>query len=678
MAAVPVAASAQQWNDEHTMGLVDIAIARRAAQLADTGLANFHATAHGSLTFLAQLGKGFPDPPKVVRTDELAVEVYWRAPNQSKQRIVGRRDTLLAPTDIEYHRDHLAIVQNNFPSIIRLGEGDEVRDVPHPLSVAGRALYDFAVTDSLTLRTAERTFEVMMVSVRPKDPTQPRAVGAVYLDRANGSVVRMALSFTRAALKDEQLEDVSIILENGLVDGRFWLPRRQEIEIRRTGTWLDFPARGIIRGRWEICCVQVNTNLGPNFFQGPEIVSLPPEQLAKYPFTGSVLGAIPGDVKLSENDDVRSVQEQARELVRADALARAGRMVLSVPDLSDIVRMNRVEGIAVGGGLSHTLGAGFSAAGHVRYGTADHAFKESLSAAWHSAGGAGVTVAAHDDFTSAGDVQEVSGVRNTIAAQEFGTDMTDDYRSRGLTLGLDAGDAFGAQWHLALDRTQQTPLAVHARPVTGVFQPAFPADSVTEWRATLSALHTRAGAAFGSLVDVGGSLSVARGHFDAAARGGAVAWTGRIVLGARVERPFGADALVLETNAAAVAGPGAPAQDLAYFGGPVTGPGYGYHELSGVGGVSQRVEWRHPVWSFPVPLGRLGTMHSAVSIAPFVQGIWTASAPGAPAESSGWHEAVGVGVLSWWDALRFDVARGIRDGRWTFAADFSRDFWRIL
>ncbi len=76
LAGVPVAARAQQWNDARTMSLVDLAIARRAAQLADTGLANFHATAHGSLTFLfAQLGEGFPDPPKVVRTDELAVEV---------------------------------------------------------------------------------------------------------------------------------------------------------------------------------------------------------------------------------------------------------------------------------------------------------------------------------------------------------------------------------------------------------------------------------------------------------------------------------------------------------------------------------------------------------------------------------------------------------------------------
>jgi len=83
------------------------------------------------VTFLAALGDGFLDTPKVVKTDELAVEVYWHAPNLSKQRIIGRRDTLLLPTDIQYHRDHLDIVQNNFPDFIRIGDGgDEVRDVP--------------------------------------------------------------------------------------------------------------------------------------------------------------------------------------------------------------------------------------------------------------------------------------------------------------------------------------------------------------------------------------------------------------------------------------------------------------------------------------------------------------------------------------------------------------------
>jgi hypothetical protein len=677
-AGFPVAARAQQWNDARTMSLVDIAIARRAAQLADTGLTNFHATAHGSLTFLAQLGEGFPDPPKVVRTDELAVEVYWRAPNESKQRIVGRRDTLLLPTDIQYHRDHLAIVQNNFPSIIRLGEGDEVRDVPHPLSGLGRTLYDYAVTDSLTIRTNDRTFEVVMVSVRPKDVTQPRAVGAVYLDRANGSVVRMTFSFTRAALKDEQLEDVSVILENGLVDGRYWLPRRQEIEIRRAGSWMQFPARGIIRGRWEVCCVQVNADLHAPLFEGPEIVTLPPDRLRAYPFTGSVIDAIPGDVRLSENDDVRRVQDAARELVRADALARVERTALSVPTISDIVRMNRVEGIAIGAGLSRSLGHGLSAGVRASYGTSDHAFKEAITAAWRRASGAGVTFAAHDDFRYAGDVPEVSGIRNSVAAQEFGADLTDAYRSRGFALGIDAGERLGARWTLTLDRDRLSPLAVHAKPVSGSFQPAFGADSVTEWRAALQAFHARSDAPFGSTLQLGGSLSAARSHFDAVARGGPSIWTGRIAVDADIERPFGEDRLVLRTTAAAVLGAGAPAQDLVYFGGPMTGPGYGYHEFAGDAGVSQRVEWRHRAWAIPIPLGRFGPLRMPVTIAPYAQAIWMDASRPNEAASGGWHDSVGLGVLSFFDVLRFDVARGLRNGRWMFALDFTRDFWRIL
>src|SRR5579884_2025790 len=113
-------AGAQTWNDPRTRALVEGATQRRAQQLADTGLFEYRATAHGYVTFLAQLGEGFLTPPKIIKADELVDEVYWHAPNLSKQIIVGRRDTLLLPTDIQYHRDHLGIVQNNFANIIRV------------------------------------------------------------------------------------------------------------------------------------------------------------------------------------------------------------------------------------------------------------------------------------------------------------------------------------------------------------------------------------------------------------------------------------------------------------------------------------------------------------------------------------------------------------------------------
>src|SRR3982750_4463752 len=299
----PLGASAlhsqQTCNDDRTRALVQHATERRASQLADTALVDYMATAHGYVTFLAQFGEGFPEPPKIVKADELGLEVYWRAPDLSKQRIMGRRDTLLLPTDINYHRDHLGIVQNNFRNIIRIGEGDEVRDVPHPLSPMGLDEYDFAIHDSLQIRLGPRVLDVYEVQLRPKDDRQPRAVGAVYIDRETGEVVRMAFSFTRAALIDKDLEDVSVVLENALIEGRFWLPRRQEIEIRRTGSWLGSPAGGIIRGRGGVCCSEVNTGIPGGVFAGPEIVLAPPADRAAnpFPFRGKVLDSLPPDVR---------------------------------------------------------------------------------------------------------------------------------------------------------------------------------------------------------------------------------------------------------------------------------------------------------------------------------------------------------------------------------------------
>src|SRR3954470_13256644 len=173
VALAPRVAGAPQWNDSRTRALVERATERRAQQLADTGLRDYKALAHGYVTFLAQVGEGLTEPPKIVKADELMNEVYWRAPNLSKQRVLGRRDTLLLPTDIAYHRDHLGIVQNNFPAIIRLGEGDEVLDVPHPLSPIGLTQYDFAITDSLSFQLPGRTIHVREVKVRPRDDRQP-------------------------------------------------------------------------------------------------------------------------------------------------------------------------------------------------------------------------------------------------------------------------------------------------------------------------------------------------------------------------------------------------------------------------------------------------------------------------------------------------------------------------
>jgi hemolysin activation/secretion protein len=146
-----------------------------------------------------------------------------------------------------------------------------------------------------------------------------------------------------------------------------------------------------------------------------------------------------------------------------------------------------------------------------------------------------------------------------------------------------------------------------------------------------------------------------------------------------LERPFGTSRLVLHTIAAGVlSGDSLPAQHLVYLGGPTTGPGYEFHEFVGRGGLSQRIEWRFLAPFVPIPLGRYGRSPGTITLAPFATAVWVdRSAPFKPARQ-GWYPAIGLGALTVFEVLRLDVARGLRDGRWTFSVEVGRDFWSVL
>src|SRR5262245_22013162 len=229
---LPARVPAQDWNSNAALALADRAIERRSRAAVDTALRDYKAQAHGFLFFLGQFGEGLTEPPRLVKADQLELEVYWKAPQLSKQRIIGWRDRAELPTDINYHRDHLGIIQNNFGSAIRLGEGDEVRDVPHPLGPAGPELYDFALGDTSIIVLPQRAVRVVALSVRPKDFAAAAVVGTLFVDLESAELVRMAFNFTPRAYLDAQLEDVSVVLDNALWEGRFWLPYRQEVEIQ--------------------------------------------------------------------------------------------------------------------------------------------------------------------------------------------------------------------------------------------------------------------------------------------------------------------------------------------------------------------------------------------------------------------------------------------------------------
>jgi hypothetical protein len=254
--------SADTWGDSVARAHVQRAIARRGLQLADSTLIDYAATARGFLAFLGQLGED-GDPPRVVQSEQLALRVSWWQPGRSAQQLVGRRDTSLMPMNVGYYRDRYGVVLDNLPDRIRLGDGYDVADVPHPLAAGADTLYEYQSGEPFSMRLPDRMVVVDEVRFRPLNVAAPRAVGSVFLDRETGAVVRLSLTFTRAAILDKRIETLVVTLENTLVRGRWWLPRRQEVEVVRRSTWLDIPARGIVRGHWDVANYDVNEGLAP-------------------------------------------------------------------------------------------------------------------------------------------------------------------------------------------------------------------------------------------------------------------------------------------------------------------------------------------------------------------------------------------------------------------------------
>lgn len=691
----PVRAGAQTWNDPRSRSLVEGATQRRAEQLADTALRDYQAVAHGYVAFLAQLGEGLRTPPKVIKTDELENEVYWKAPNLSKQRIVGRRDTLLLPTDIAYHTDHLGIVQNNFPDIIRIGDGgDEVADVPHPLSRAGLSAYDFALADSFSIGAGAQRIHVYEVKVRPKDDTQPRVVGAVYIDQASKQVVRMNLTFTRAAFLDKALEDLSLVLENRLVGGRFWLPSRQEVEIRRKGEWLDYPARGIIRGRWEIGEYKLNQDPAPILFAGPEITIAPQSVLARHKWQGNILDSLPPDIRAIEAPDIQRVKDEARALVRAQALATARAATLSARRISDFVHFNRVEGLALGAGVRKQFGAGWAGTVRGRFGIDDKMGKGLAELSHVSSNGVGVDAFVMRDFHDVGDIQERSSVVNSLAAQEFGSDYTDPYLVRGAGARLTLPTFHSVDIQLEGGYEQQSMLGVHADPVRGTFTPTIAFPTADGARFALNATRPLSPWIGSSSMGWRGEARARFASSDALVT--AADPTHNTLRGfgqADFELPLtGATKFVASGS---VAGVGLlkgslPATELVYLGGPLSAPGYDFHSAIASFGYMAHAEVRVPA-PFPAfSLGRYGKVPARASLAPYahlagVGGTRVARCVYGPNGAASCSEvgrvlpAFGAAYLFPFDVLRIDVARGVgRGGRWTFAIDVSRDFWSIL
>jgi len=664
-------AAAQQWDSPEALALVQRAIARRGASLADTALTDFSARAHGFVFFLGQIGEGLSEPPRLIKADQLELEVYWRAPDRSKQIIIGWRNHPYLPTDINYHRDHLGIAMNNFADRIRLGEGDEVRDVPHPLSPGAPALYQYALVDSLEIRLPDRAIEVYELRVRPRDFAAPRIVGSLFIDRTFGDLVRMTFNFTRGAYLDAQLEDISVSIENSLWDGRFWLPVHQEIEIRRRATWLDFPARGIIRGHWDIDSYRFNQGVPDSVFRfGPEIVAAPAAVRDTFPWTDSLDAAVRDVAQPARLADFAKIRAQATAIAMGHVLTRLNQTEFAGVSVSDFAHVNRVEGLALGAGLDHRsadlanvlrLKVGAATATPLLVGGASVSSRH--GPVTYQAGG-------FREVRDMGDVPVVSGVMNSLLAQEFGVDYGDYSLASGGSASVTRALSGRTTLGLSLGYERVDSLAVHYRWARGAFDRPNPGADAGDYGVARLSLARRSGS-FATERELSGraELEAATGAREYARAYGELRW----------QIPAGPTHVIIRA-AGGAATADLPRQRAFLLGGRGTLLGEPFRSAAGRAMAWTSAEWQFPIPAPAVPLGSYGGTGRTATLAPWVALGWTGGAiaglPAAPTRGARASVGVGLGLLH--DLLRVDAGVDTRTGRFAGSVDVSRVFWDIL
>lgn len=671
--AIGTARDSTGWNSQRARALMQLARERRHQPLADSMLRNYQSHAEGLVYFY--LDRRDTDERVLVRTDQVALDVFWAQPNRTKQRIVGMRDENSLPNRMYYHLDHLTVVQNGFGDVMRMGDGDEVADVPHPAAPGSDSIYEFRLADSLEIRWpgVAAPIKAYDIQVRPRRMDRSAIIGSLFVDRRTGDIVRMTFTFTPVSYVDRRLDHISVSLDNTLQEGRYWLPYEQAVEIRRQVPELDFVVTSVIQARFRVQGYEFNQDLPESLFMGYRVVAVPKAQREAYPFDHGIYDDL-HDAGLAPPPGLANIRAQASALVREQLLSGLPRLRLSLPAVSSALRYNRAEGAFLGWGGSFTPSAltRLEISGGYAFGAAHPVVIGGLRRGSGSSARLrfdGYLNEPRDMGVRAG----APGALNTLASL-WGSDYTDLFYASGARASLER--RFGERrWSLrfgasaerqdAAGLTQETPplgaaafrpllLAEAGTSLAGhiVLQRELPQAAAFSWGMRLSldaGAFERDGFAVPRL-----DLSLRRGSYD---RSGVALVT--LATGAALGRP--------------------PAQRTFLLGGRGTLPGHAYRGFAGDRFALVNLEAARDVWR-PFVRARL-----------FSAAGWTdGSGPTFRIEPGGGatgtlpradpiRGSVGAGVGLLWDLVHVDVARGLGPGgEWQLLLSIDPQVWPIL
>ena len=657
--AGPAISQQADFDTPAALSLVRKARELRESPLSQATATSYKARAEGHVYFYLDRDDG--GEPVPMRVDQVAVDLYRNADGQTRQVIRGLRSRELLPVqDFRYYIDRLTAVQNGFGDRIEIGEGRDVRDVPHPLGGEGEGLYRYRITDSIRVDvpTLPAPIRVYEVEVRPRRDDVPAFVGSLFLEAETGALARMVFTFTPASYVDPRSDRINVRLEHALWEETLWLPYRQVVEVRREIPELDLPVGSVIRATLEVTDYDFDPELEPWFFHGPPVTMAPYGAADSAEFRAGLMDRM-AEEGLSPVSMAR-IEAEARQAARTRLVSGLPKARLYADRFSSVLRTNRVEGVHVGMGASFSPREFLKLDGLAGYGTANHQITATLRGRWTAATSTTTIELYRRQLRDPGPQPGASGAVNTLSTLLRNLDYTDPYFATGARLSVErrVGDGarirIGGSWE-DLDGATTAPWSAgigssaRQRPVRPAGEGVF------------------AGASGGIAYRWGG---LAAWGAEAAVTGTAGRWdgSGNATVTARLDTRIVARDLSRRAYAGVEAGAswGAlPHQLLFFLGGRGTLPGHPFRAYGGRRFLLARGEAAFvlaPGWLTARLLAGAGAVGATPAAA---RKEWDA----APTE--GLRGYAGAGLATLHDILRIDGAWGLPGG--AFEVVFSID-----
>jgi len=435
-------------------------------------------------------------PPKLLLASELASGVAWDRHAGLQVRMLGQRYV----TGFQLSDDSDVGLDFSQPWFVATTPGDSLRvlggiELPsraavHPFARGAERYYSYELGDTVTLFTPARQVALVEVRVTPTRGDEALVVGSVWVDAATGDVGAMQIRFVGKPLwADEdnpegsglanRILSVSASIQQGLWEGRYWLPDRQELELMVRIPFIgNFAVPVVFRsdfGAYDVNTGQLIAWLSPDSARAPtdtaaptddydaaveieigvgdegrqrdrtvvragpahggwEIVRPPDDSLLAYDDWNQPLEAPSSTLTLPSAEDL---ERRARSL--APQIVGRRLFALQYDRLPEMIRYNRVEalGLGVAGRLELPRLAFWSVGGAAGFGVADLEPKGRVDLRY-DAPGSRFELTGYSELHLAGSVvtDEKRAYGNALRAFFMGRDDADYYRASGAAARL--------------------------------------------------------------------------------------------------------------------------------------------------------------------------------------------------------------------------------------------------